>query len=76
MDRAIKINETLVGRLDAQLHKYSLGTRQNLANTLIRKGLDVMESQGYEELLKLPNQEKNEARELDSTRQESCEVPS
>lgn len=55
MNVAIKINEELVKNIDANVEKYSLRTRQNLANTLIRKALDFMESAGYEALLNLPS---------------------
>lgn len=75
MDRAIKINETLVKRMDDQCLKYSLGTRQNVANTLIRKGLEIMESKGYEELLKLPGS-LSETGQLDTAGQKSCETSS
>jgi hypothetical protein len=54
MNKAIKIQGDLVARIDAQKEKFSLDTRQNLANTVMRKGLDFLEKFGYEELLKIP----------------------
>lgn len=46
-------------RLDTQKEKFSLDTRQNLANTIMRKGLDFLERFGYEKLLKIPSGGKN-----------------
>ena len=54
MHRAIKIDDKLVIRIDAQCDEFHLGTRQNLTSTLIRKGLDFLETNGYEKLLKIP----------------------
>jgi len=53
MHKAIKISENLIERIDDQRNKYALGTRQNLTNTLVRKGLDYLEKNGYEALIKL-----------------------
>ncbi|MGY5852443.1 MAG: hypothetical protein RTU92_02625 [Candidatus Thorarchaeota archaeon] len=58
--KAIKINDDLVGRLDEVRERLSLGTRQNAANTLLRKSLDYEKWRGYEELLKIPAKGKNE----------------
>jgi hypothetical protein len=55
MDTPIKIKKELVVRVDQQADEFRLGTRQNLANTLIRKGLDFLETNGYEALLKIPS---------------------
>ena len=53
MDIAIKINKEHVERIDEQRAKYSLGTRQNLTNTLIRKALDYLEETDYVDLINL-----------------------
>jgi hypothetical protein len=60
MHKATKIEESLVDRIDEQREKFSLDTRQNLTNTLVRKGLDFLENFGYEKLLKIPSGKNNE----------------
>lgn len=69
MNKAIKIQGDLVERIDAQKEKFSLDTRQNLANTVMRKGLDFLEKFGYEELLKIPSSKSHAERQLDTSRQ-------
>jgi hypothetical protein len=65
--KAIKIEDILADRLDYYKDSLSIDTRQNLANTVLRKGLDFLESFGYEELLKiLPPGDSSENKRLDS----------
>ena len=52
MDTPIKFKKPLVERLD--FHKNRLGfTRQRLANNLLYIALGILDTQGYEVLLKL-----------------------
>lgn len=67
MDKPIKIKGSLVGRLDRQCKELSLSTLQNLANTVMRKGLDFLENFGYDELLKIPAKQKKCTEDISSS---------
>jgi hypothetical protein len=52
--KTIKIEDILAERLDKNKNALSIDTRQNLANVVLRQGLNFLEKFGYEELLKIP----------------------
>lgn len=57
MKQAVKIESDLIERLDKACDRFSIPTRQSLANTIVRKGLDYLSAKGYEALLRLPEME-------------------
>ena len=66
----IKLRSTpLIERLDQKQAELSLDTRTNLVEVLLRKGLDFLDSYGYDSLLRIPNlSDINEDKRMDSPR--------
>jgi|GEM_PF-5834311 len=67
MATTVKIkSDKLLKRLDAIQSQYGLETRQNTAIILLRKAIDFVECNGWEEILKLPTRKIQESCEHES----------
>jgi hypothetical protein len=55
MPTTVKLrDEETIKRLDAKQAELGLDTRSNLVEKILEKGLDFLDSCGWEELLKIP----------------------